>query len=85
MRYAIWYHLYNLKNVKHPCMSVEPATLLKVTLLHGCFSRFLNCTNGTKSYKASHMFHEFLRLYLYLCPSKQKEGTTKKCENKNLS
>ena len=21
---------------------------LKVTLLHGCFSRFLNCTNGTK-------------------------------------
>ena len=30
-------------------------TLLKVTLLHGCFSHFLNCTNGTKSYKASHM------------------------------
>ena len=25
------------------------ATLLKVTLLHGCSSRFLNCTNGTKS------------------------------------
>ena len=24
------------------------ATLLKVTLLHGCFSPFLNCTNGTK-------------------------------------
>ena len=31
------------------------ATLLKVALLHGCFSRFLNCTNGTKSRKASHM------------------------------
>ena len=30
------------------------ATLLKVTLLHGCFSRFLNCTNGTKSHKTSH-------------------------------
>ena len=28
-------------------------TLLKVTLLHGCFSRFLNCTNGTKSCSAS--------------------------------
>ena len=28
---------------------LQPATLLKVTLLHGCFSRFLNCTNGTKS------------------------------------
>ena len=23
-------------------------TLLKVTLLHECFSRFSNCTNGTK-------------------------------------
>ena len=27
--------------------------LLKVTLLHGCFSRFINCTNGTKSCNAS--------------------------------
>ena len=25
-----------------------PATLLKVTLLHECFSHFLNYTNGTK-------------------------------------
>ena len=24
----------------------QPAYLLKVTLLHECFSRFLNCTNG---------------------------------------
>ena len=30
-------------------------TLLKVTLLHGCFSCFLNCTNGTKSRNASHI------------------------------
>ena len=29
--------------------------LLKVTLLHGCFSRFLYCTNGTKSPIASHV------------------------------
>ena len=29
--------------------------ILKVTLLHGCFSRFLNCTNGAKSQKASHI------------------------------
>ena len=29
------------------------ATLLKVTLLHGCFSFFLNSTNGTKSRNAS--------------------------------
>ena len=32
------------------------ATLLKVTLLHGRLSRFLNCTNNTKSRKASHKF-----------------------------
>ena len=28
-------------------------TLLKVTLFIGCFSCFLNCTDGTKSRKAS--------------------------------
>ena len=28
---------------------------LKVTFLHGCFSHFLNCTNGTKSHNASHL------------------------------
>ena len=51
------------KREKHPCKSVTfskvagwPATLLKVALLHGCFSRFLNCTNDTKSRNASHMF-----------------------------
>ena len=26
-----------------------------VTLVHGCFSRFLNCTNGTKSTNAPHI------------------------------
>ena len=32
---------------------LEPATLFKVILLlHGCFSRFLNVTNDTKSRKA---------------------------------
>ena len=45
---------------KHPWRSVtfskvaEPA-LLKVALLHGCFSRFLNCTNGNKLRNASHI------------------------------
>ena len=28
------------------------ATLLKVSLLHGCFSRFLDCTDGIKTRKA---------------------------------
>ena len=58
---VIWYHLHNLKNVKNTHGGVlllfklqdESATLLKVTLLHGCFSRFLNGTNGTKSCNAS--------------------------------
>ena len=61
MRSAIWYHSYNLKNVKNTHGGVlllvklhaNPAALLKVTLLHGCFSRFLNYTNGTKPRKAS--------------------------------
>ena len=30
-------------------------TLLKATLLHGCFSRFLNCTYDTKSRKGPHI------------------------------
>ena len=29
-------------------------------LLHGCFSRFLTCTNGTKLCKALHMAYLFL-------------------------
>ena len=33
------------------------ATLLKVKLLHGCFPRFLNCPNGTKSRKVSLMYY----------------------------
>ena len=33
------------------------ATLPKVALLHGCFLRFLNCTNGTISRNTSHMKH----------------------------
>ena len=32
-------------------VTLQLATLLKVTLLHWRFSRFLNCTNGTKSRK----------------------------------
>ena len=61
---AIWFHFYILKNVKNThggvLLSVKlqaPATLLKVTLLHGHFSRFLNCTNGTKSRNASHILY----------------------------
>ena len=54
---VIWYHVYNLKIVKNThkgvLLLVKWQALLKVALLHGCFSRFLNCTNDTKSRKAS--------------------------------
>ena len=53
---AIWYHLYNLKNVKNT--HGERLTLLKVTLLHGCFSRFSNCANGIKSRNASQLIKQ---------------------------
>ena len=39
------------KREKHPWRSVN----FKLTLLHGCFSRFLNGTNRTKSRNASHI------------------------------
>ena len=42
-----------LKREKHSWRSVT-LSKPKVTLPHGCFSRFLNCTNGTKSQKTSH-------------------------------
>ena len=32
---------------------LKPAGLLKVAFLHGCFSRFVNYTNGAKLSKAS--------------------------------
>ena len=35
--------------------TIKITTLLKLTLLHGCFSHFLNCTNGTKSRNAPQM------------------------------
>ena len=48
--------------------SYSHATLLKVTLLDGCFSCFLNFTNDTKLRKASHMnaiiLGNFLQSYL---------------------
>ena len=61
MPYAIWYHLYNLKNVKNTHGGVL-LLVTKVTLLHGCFSRFLNCKNGIELRNASmytHKKHEY--------------------------
>ena len=51
------------KREKHPRRNATFS--LKVKLLHRCFSRFLNCTNGTKSHKASHM--NFLQMQALHC------------------
>ena len=34
-------------------LQTETSNLLKEILLHGCFLRFLNCTNGSKSHKVT--------------------------------
>ena len=47
-----WLHLYLWCVARFG----KPATSLKVTFLHGCFSLFLNCTNDTISRKASHIY-----------------------------
>ena len=76
VRCAIWYHLHNLKNVKNThervlilvklqASSLKPPTSLKLTLLHGCFSRFLICANGTKLRNASHISPIRDKLYYY--------------------
>ena len=49
------------KREKHTWRSV--AFSLKVTLLCGCFSRFLNCAHDTKSRNAPHMY----MLYHIIC------------------
>ena len=54
---AIWYYLYNLKNVKNThggVLILVKLQAVKLTLLHGCISRFLNCRNGTKSRNVPH-------------------------------
>ena len=63
---AIWYHFYNLKNVKNTHgvilllvkLQAWPAVLLKITFIQGCFSSFLNCANSTKLRNVIHStFH----------------------------
>ena len=44
---------------------VKLQALLKLTLLNGCFSRFLNCKNGTKSQKRSHIRNNFEYTYIF--------------------
>ena len=62
IRLAIWYPFVQSKNVKNTHGGVPLLVKLqafsqqiKVTFFHGCFSRFLNCKNGDKSCKTSHL------------------------------
>ena len=50
----------------HPWRSVNFIT--KITLLHGRFSRFLNCTDCTKSRNAPHLYNSKWRSWL-VCKS----------------
>ena len=70
LRYLIAFVEFK-KREKHPWRSVnfsKVAGLLKLTLLHRCFSRFLNCANATKSRNASHIYVQNCALHLlYFC------------------
>ena len=44
---------------------LQCATLLEVTLLHRCFSRFLNSTNGPKSRNAPHLDVALLKICFF--------------------
>ena len=75
MLWAIWYCLYNFKNVMNTQggvlllskLHIEACNFTKVTLLHGCFSRFLNCANGIKLREASNMYVVLDKYKCYGC------------------
>ena len=53
---AIWYHLYNFENVKNTHGGVLfLVNFTKSNTPSLVFSRFLNCTNGTKSRETPHI------------------------------
>ena len=60
VRCAIWYHSCNLENVKNTHGGVLILVKLQasiLTLLHGCFSRFLSCT--MVSNRATHHIYSY--------------------------
>ena len=68
MLYTIWYPFYSLKNMRSThgeVLLLVTATLLKITLLHGCFSGLLNCANGTKSRRVKYITDSNLEYSLY--------------------
>ena len=70
----ILYQFYILKNVRNTHgggvlllekLQASSYHLTKTTLIHGCFSRFLDCTNGTKLRNASLVISIIFRLTNY--------------------
>ena len=67
MHCAIWYHLYNLKNVKKTHggvlilekLQAETCNFTEINTPPWVFFTLLNCTNGTKSRNASHIHKIF--------------------------
>ena len=62
---AVWYHLYNLKNVKNADGGVLLLVKLQVTKSNTppwAFLTFFNCTNGTKLRQASHISNQSINL-----------------------
>ena len=51
----LWGVIFSKVNKSNTFNRLKHAILLKVTL-HGCFSHFINFTNGTKSHKTSYTF-----------------------------
>ena len=90
MHCAIWHHLYNLKNLKNThgealLLVKFPATLLKISLLHGCFSCFLNCNKGIKSGKMSHMMIKLRVSYFHTDENNIKKQTYRMWSNLSKS
>ena len=56
MCFAIWYHLCNLKKRKKYPWKRVTFSKVAVKLQPGCYSTLFNCTNGTESRKASHLW-----------------------------
>ena len=100
IRCAIWYHLYNVRNVRNThggVLLLAKLLLVKVTFLYGCFSRFSNCTHyGTKPRKTSQI--QGASIYLNNChvcirPQRKNKGKNislfdyndyNKASNKNI-
>ena len=54
LQFYIWHDWLLFSNAVYVIM-LQPATLLKLTLLHEHFSCFLNCKNATKLRNVSHI------------------------------